>query len=164
MKLVHEVAKGAAHRVSNLAGSFVAETDGHLPAGVAYSFDDDVWTQAMNASMEVGVTRIFYTTATGRKNATPVALMAVAVVPSLYDGTIEIYEVMWYVAAEHRAHGHGIRLLRSLDALAEEIGAARIIMTHLEDSVGERLRDILPKFGFQPLEVTYSKNCPAEVV
>ncbi len=164
MKLVHEIAKGSARRVLYLAKSFHAETDGHFPAGLSYSFDDDVWLKAMHTSMKGGVVRIFYTTANGRKTCTPVALMVVAVCASPYDGTTEIHEVMWYVASEHRAHGHGIRLLRSLDALAEEIGAARIIMTHLEDSVGERLRDILPKFGFQPLEVTYAKNCPAEVV
>lgn len=156
---VHEVANGAAGQVLYLARSFHAETDGHFPAGLSYGFDDEVWLKAMHSSMESGLVRIFYTTSTGRKNKTPVSIMVVVVCASPYDGSTEIHEAMWYVAPEHRAAGHGIRLLRSLDDLAEEIGAARIIMTHLEDSVGDRLRDILPKFGFRPLEITYAKNC-----
>jgi GNAT superfamily N-acetyltransferase len=161
---VHEIAKRSARRVAHLAKLFHEETDGKFPAGLTYHFDSAVWIKAMHTSMESGLVRIFYTTESGRKKGTPVAVMVVVVCASPYDGSTEIHEAMWYVAPGHRAFGHGIRLLRSLDGLAEDIGAARIIMTHLEDSVGDRLRDILPKFGFKPLEVTYAKTCVQEVV
>tara|TARA_R110002096_G_scaffold51332_3_gene134248 strand:- start:375 stop:854 length:480 start_codon:yes stop_codon:yes gene_type:complete len=155
-RAVHTLDSTGIGKVLPLARDFYAESGSILSS--ENNFDDNVWSSAMLKCIESDTIRVLYTTKSGRVDGECVALMTVALVVSPFDGRIEIHEAMWYVAKGHRSLGHGMTLLRSLDTLAGETGAARIIMTHLENNTGDRLSHILPRFGYKPLEVTYSKE------
>ena len=155
-RAVHTLDSTGIGKILPLARSFYAESSSIFSS--ENNFDDDLWSASMSRCIESETMRVLYTTKSGRVDGECVALMTVALVVSPFDGRIEIHEAMWYVAKGYRSFGHGMTLLRSLDALAEEIGAARIIMTHLENNTGDRLSHILPRFGYKPLEVTYSKE------
>lgn len=65
-------------------------------------------------------------------------------------------EFFWYVKPEHR--GNGGELLDAFEAWAKKKGCARVIMTHLSDSMPQGLKKYYERKGYEELETNYIKE------
>lgn len=152
--VVHECDTDTVDRILPLMRAFHAES-GHT---VVADFDADIWLDAMRSLYQQGLARITYTTHDGREDSQPAAFMAAYISCNLFNGDIQVQEQAWYVQAAARTDPHGWVLMRELEAWSRSIGAKRILVTHLNNTTGDRLRAILPRFGYQPLELYYAKE------
>jgi hypothetical protein len=77
--------------------------------------------------------------------------------PDLCDGTVTANEAFWFVRKQNRGSLGGIRLLDTFERWATEVGARRIIMTHLHKSMPEKLKALFERRGYEELETNYMK-------
>lgn len=77
--------------------------------------------------------------------------------PDLCDGEIIATEGFWFVHPEHRG-SVGIKLFRTFEGWAREIGAKRLIMAHLATSMPDSLKRFYERENFQLMDVTYVKT------
>jgi len=78
--------------------------------------------------------------------------------PSVMTGELELVEQFWFMGKAARGKGVGGALLNAFETAALSEGAARVIMVHLCDEVGEKLARVYEARGFRPLEVHYMKE------
>lgn len=147
---VHTCHEDRVHHIVPLATKFSASSGVPL--------DNELWVEVMATMIRNRQADIYFITENDRWTGAPVAFMSVYYAPNPFNGQQQIIEQAWYVDESERGQPHGWVLLRHLDSVAKDIGACRIIMAHMDNAVGDRLRHILPRFGYSPLEVTYSKE------
>jgi GNAT superfamily N-acetyltransferase len=75
-----------------------------------------------------------------------------------YSGDAIATEFFWFVAQRARGGRGGLQLLKAFEGWARDRGALEIRMVHLLDSMPEKLARVYKHFGFQPIEVHYSKE------
>jgi GNAT superfamily N-acetyltransferase len=75
-----------------------------------------------------------------------------------YSGDAIATEFFWFVSAKARGGRGGLQLLQAFEGWARDRGALEIRMVHLLDSMPEKLARVYKHFGFQPIEVHYSKE------
>lgn len=151
---VYECDADTVDRILPLMRAFHDES-GHA---VVADFAEDVWLGAMQTLYRQELARITYTTHDDRPDGQPAAFMAAYVSCNLFNGDIQVQEQAWYVHASARCDPHGWSLMRELETWSRDIGAKRILVTHLNNATGDRLRHILPRFGYEPLELYYAKE------
>ena len=76
-----------------------------------------------------------------------------------YDGIPVAIGESFFVAAEHRKSGAGLRLLRAAEEKARELGCPGILIS---TPAGSRLFEILPHCGYTESHVVYFKGLPNE--
>lgn len=116
--------------------------------------DPDVWHTNMVAMMEAGMAEAFFI----QREGTPVALMLAYIVPCPFSGQMQVWEQAWFVTASERGQPHAFTLLAELESYAVEQGCSHVWMAHLDNEFGERLRHILPRYGYKPHQIYYSKE------
>lgn len=65
-------------------------------------------------------------------------------------------ESVWYVSKAHRRIG--IRLLKSVEELAVNLGCRHMIMAHMMNSKSDKLGKFYESMGFVPYEINYIKQ------
>jgi GNAT superfamily N-acetyltransferase len=78
--------------------------------------------------------------------------------PDLCDGVIVAQEAFWFVHPDYRGGMTGIRLFHAFEDWSKEIGASRIIMAHLTNSMPEKLKSFYQRSGFREVETTYMRE------
>jgi len=152
MTRIFEAEANSLHRLVGLAEQFAAHEMAD-PKGSATN-----WHACTCDSLRNGMMRVFFCTDNDTLEGTPVAILSVFVMPHPWTLKREVMEQLWYVTEEYRSTPVGMDLLRHLDEVAKGVGAHRIMITHLYNEVGERLRRVLPRFGYKPLEINYTKE------
>jgi len=147
---VFECGSDDLHLIVPLLDQFHAES-GH---NVVADFDAEVWLRSMQSLVDHGMARVTYT----QRDRVPVAFMAAYISANLFNGDIQVQEQAWYVQKACRTDPDAWMLMRELEEWSASIGARRILVTHLNNKTGDRLRSILPRFGYQPLELYYAKE------
>jgi hypothetical protein len=74
------------------------------------------------------------------------------------DGRLVAHERHWYVTREHRRGPAGIDLFHAFQREARRKGAVRLSMAHLANGLGEKLKPLFLREGFQPAEVHYMRD------
>ena len=120
--------------------------------------DFDGWHEGMLRTFEMGAAIVIYTTATEKRNGAMTGMLVALDFPCMLTGKRQLVEQMWFVTQEYRSRGDGFDLLKYLDSIAAERKATQILMTHLANETGERLRKVLPRYGYKPLEINYIKQ------
>jgi len=120
--------------------------------------DPEVWHTNMQAMMEAGMAESFYITEKGKPKGEPVALMLAYIVPCPFSGETQVWEQAWFVTAKERGQPHAFTLLAELEEFAKERGCSHVWMAHLDNEFGDRLRHILPRFGYKPHQIYYTKE------
>lgn len=120
--------------------------------------DPDVWHVNMQAMMDSDMAESLYITRNDDPDGEPVALMLAYIVPCPFSGETQVWEQAWFVTAGERGQPHAFTLLAALEELAAELGCRHVWMAHLDNKFGERLRHILPRFGYKPHQIYYSKE------
>jgi len=150
--VVHKMEASRLHRLADLIEEF-ASHHAPNPGQVANS-----WHESTVRQMEAELCHVYFVTENGKPSGKPIGMLSVYLMPHPWTGKIEIHEQIWFVTEEHRDFGAGLDLLRFLDEEAPRLGAERIIMTHLNNPTGDRLRKVLHRFGYQPLDINYYKE------
>lgn len=70
-----------------------------------------------------------------------------------FSGEPYAAELMWYVEAEFRATGAGLKLLWEAEKIAKQMGAKSMVFTAPNSDVAALYR----RFGYEQLEVTFRK-------
>ena len=112
----------------------------------------------MQAMMDGDMAESLYITRNDDPDGEPVALMLAYIVPCPFSGETQVWEQAWFVTAGERGQPHAFTLLAALEELAAELGCRHVWMAHLDNKFGERLRHILPRFGYKPHQIYYSKE------
>ena len=116
------------------------------------------WLDTTVELVEAEMCRVYFVTLDDKPSGDPIGLLSVYVMPHPWTGRKELHEQIWFVTEEHREFGAGFDMLRYLDLEAERLGIERIVMTHLNNPTGDRLRKVLHRFGNQHLEINYYKD------
>lgn len=120
--------------------------------------DLEGWHKAMLRTFDMGAAIVLYTTASEKRSGTVTGILVALDFPCMLTGKRQLVEQMWFVTEEYRLRGDGFDLLKHLDSVAADRGATQILMTHLANETGERLRKVLPRYGYKPLEINYIKQ------
>ena len=75
--------------------------------------------------------------------------------PALEDDVITCSETFWYVDEKERGEA---KLLVKAQKYAKEMGARRMTMIHLSNSVPNRLKGLYERLGFKEIETHYIKE------
>ncbi len=78
--------------------------------------------------------------------------------PDLCDGKIVAAEAFWFVRKSSRGGTVGLRLFREFESWGRNVGANRLIMTHLLSSMPEKLKNFYEREGFVAAEISYVKQ------
>jgi len=65
-------------------------------------------------------------------------------------------ESFWYVDENHR--GQGLKLLIKGQQVAKEMGAKRMMMVFLENSMPEKVKSIYERMDYKLIQTTYFKE------
>ena len=76
--------------------------------------------------------------------------------PALEDDVVTCGEAFWYVDEKER--GGGLKLLLKAQKYAKEMGARRMTMIHLSNSMPNRLKGLYERLGFKEIETHYMKE------
>ena len=76
--------------------------------------------------------------------------------PALEDDVVTCSETFWYVDEKER--GGGLKLLLKAQKYAKEMGARRMTMIHLSNSMPDRLKGLYERLGFKEIETHYIKE------
>ena len=76
--------------------------------------------------------------------------------PALEDDVVTCSETFWYVDEKER--GGGLKLLLKAQKYAKEMGARRMTMIHLSNSMPDRLKGLYERLGFKEIETHYMKE------
>lgn len=152
MTKIFEACATDLHRLTALAREFAA-CEMADPDGAATN-----WHAGTCELLRNGMARVFFCTDNDDLMGRPVGLLAVLVVPHPWTLSVQVHEQLWFVTQEYRDTPIGFALVRHLDGVASDLGASQILITHLYNEVGERLRRILPRYGYRPLEINYTKE------
>jgi GNAT superfamily N-acetyltransferase len=121
---------------------------GRVPGGFNYKAFLTTWDMLIN--MRAGVVFGIY-------DPKPLGCLGALIHPDPMDGSLVITEAFWFVAPESR--GVGRYLLDELEEWGKEIGAKRLVMSHLVTiDDGARLGRFFVKRGFTPMELHYVKE------
>lgn len=152
MTKIFEAGPTDLHRLVHLAREFAA-CEMADPDGAASN-----WHAGTVELLRSGTARVFFCTDNDDLTGHPVGMLAVVVMPHPWTLSVIVMEQLWFVTKEYRNTPIGFALVSHLDDVAKDIGAKQILITHLYNEVGERLRRILPRYGYKPLEINYTKE------
>ena len=76
--------------------------------------------------------------------------------PSLEDGVMTCMETFWYVDEKHR--GQGLKLLLKGEKVAKEMGAKRMMMMYLENSMPSKVKSVYERMGYKYIQTSYLKE------
>jgi GNAT superfamily N-acetyltransferase len=85
-----------------------------------------------------------------------IGAIGLLVSPSLEDGVMNCVESFWYVDKNHR--GQGLKLLIKAQKVAKEMGAKRMLMMYLENSMPEKVKNVYERMDFKLIQTTYFKE------
>ncbi len=83
--------------------------------------------------------------------------LGATIIPDINDGELVAHEMFWYVVKEHRESLMGIRLFKEFERQTIQLGAKRVIMTHINNLNPESLKKFYGKMGYYPIETNYIK-------
>lgn len=87
-----------------------------------------------------------------------VGMLGFGLVPDLFTGKSQLQEVGWFVDASYRDSKIGIKLFTLFERYAIDKGAARISVTHLVDSMPDKLKSFYTRRGYNLQDLTYGKE------
>ena len=76
--------------------------------------------------------------------------------PSMEDGVMTCMETFWYVDEKHR--GQGLKLLLKAEKEAKAMGAKRMMMMYLQNSMPNKVKNIYERMGYKYIQTTYFKE------
>lgn len=76
--------------------------------------------------------------------------------PSLEDGVLTCMEAFWYVDEKNR--GQGLKLFLKAEKVAKEMGAKRMIMMYLQNSMPDKVKNIYERMGYKYIQTSYFKE------
>lgn len=85
-----------------------------------------------------------------------IGAIGLVVTPSLEDGVMTCMEAFWYVDKNHR--GQGLKLLIKGQKVAKEMGAKRMVMMFLENSMPEKVKNVYERMGYNLIQTSYFKE------
>jgi GNAT superfamily N-acetyltransferase len=85
-----------------------------------------------------------------------IGAIGLVVTPSLEDGVMTCMEAFWYVDENHR--GQGLKLLIKGQKVAKEMGAKRMVMMFLENSMPEKVKNVYERMGYNLIQTSYFKE------
>ena len=112
----------------------------------------DLWIENWFFTIESGNGKILAL----KKDDKFIGAIGLILSPSLEDGVMTCMEAFWYVDENHR--GQGLKLLLKAQKLAKEMGAKRMMMMYLENSMPEKVKNVYEKMGYQLVQTTYFKE------
>ena len=77
--------------------------------------------------------------------------------PCINTGALIASEFFWYVMPNHRGT-IGIRLLNTFENWAKEKGCLKVTMTHLSDSMPDKLKRLYERRDYKKIETNYIKE------
>lgn len=92
------------------------------------------------------------------KDGTITGLLGALLSFDLNDGATTASEAFWFVLPEHRNGLAGIRLFEAFEQWADDVGASRRIMAHINGLHPEKMRDFYVRRGYRPIETHYVKE------
>jgi GNAT superfamily N-acetyltransferase len=84
--------------------------------------------------------------------------IAFSVYDDIYTGDKTATEMWWFVLPEHRGGSIAMRLIRSFERFAANLGCRRVCMIHLEALQSDRLSELYMHLGYSRVESCYSKS------
>ncbi len=87
-----------------------------------------------------------------------IGLFGATIAPDMCDGNIIAQECFWYVDKSSRGFVGAINLFRIFVDWAKKVGAARVIVTHLTNSMPEKLKKFYEREGFRVIETNYLRE------
>jgi GNAT superfamily N-acetyltransferase len=88
------------------------------------------------------------------ENGKIVGLLGMLIVAHPFSGEVTASELIWFMEAEARKGGDGIKLLWEAERVARELGAKKFQVASPTEAIGK----IYTRFGFRQIEVTYLKS------
>jgi len=76
--------------------------------------------------------------------------------PSLEDGIMTCMEAFWYVDEKHR--GQGLKLFLKGEKVAKQMGAKRMVMMYLQNSMPEKVKSVYERMGYKYIQTSYFKE------
>lgn len=110
------------------------------------------WIENWFYMIKIGVGKILAL----KKDNKFIGAIGLVVTPSLEDGVATCMEAFWYVDENHR--GQGLKLLIKGQKVAKEMGAKRMMMMFLENSMPEKVKNIYERMGYKLIQTTYFKE------
>jgi len=112
----------------------------------------DLWIENWFFTIENGRGKILAL----KKDDKFIGAIGLLVSPSFEDGVMTCMESFWYVDENHR--GQGLKLLIKGQQVAKEMGAKRMMMVYLENSMPEKVRSIYERMDYKLIQTTYFKE------
>jgi N-acetylglutamate synthase-like GNAT family acetyltransferase len=83
-------------------------------------------------------------------------MIGAVIVPSIFDGAVEVTELFWFMEPEYRTSLASVRLMKMMMCWAKDIGAKRVRMGAIEPV--DRLEHFYLRQGFTKFETSYIKD------
>lgn len=119
---------------------------------LAGEFSPDHFAKMWSAFIDQGIGAIFVLEDEG----VIVGGLGAIAFPDMHTGNIVSHECFWFVAEESR--GEGLKLLDAFEAWAKSKESRAVIVTHLADSMPERVARIYRMRGYRLIETNYRKE------
>ena len=132
-------------KMRHLGPSFFAESK--LPG----QFKLESFVNSWHTILKLGAGALFRADRRGEL----VGMIGGLICPDLYDGEIVCHTSFWFVVPTARGR-LSIQLLEAFEDWAREVGAKRVVVTHL--SSVESLGLLYSRRGYQPLERSYVRK------
>ena len=92
------------------------------------------------------------------ENGTVQGVIAGIVSNSMFDYSQKVVEEkIWFISREYRGKGAAIRLFKTFEKTAKELGASLIMMVHMADVMPGKVKKIYSSFGYREIESHYIK-------
>ena len=85
-----------------------------------------------------------------------IGAIGLVLTPSLEDGIMTCMEAFWYVDEKHR--GQGLKLLLKGEKEAKAMGAKRMVMMYLQNSMPSKVKNIYERMGYTYIQTSYFKE------
>lgn len=131
-------------------------SDFHLEARIPGQFKVATFLNTWHSLLSVGIGAMWRYDHCGRL----VGLFGAMIGPDLCDGEVVAQEAFWYVERSSRGTIGGVKLYKEFMKWSIQIGAKRVIIAHLKNSMPEKLRKFYLAEGFQEVETHYLKQLP----
>lgn len=87
-----------------------------------------------------------------------IGLLGAVLVPDLFDNKVVASEAFWFVHPDHRGSMGPVRLFKTFETWAKDVGAERILTAHLSTATAGKMGEFYEKQGYSPVETLYRKE------
>lgn len=91
-----------------------------------------------------------------KKDGKFIGAIGLVVSPSLEDGVMTCMEAFWYVDENQR--GQGLKLFLKAEKVAKQMGAKRMVMMYLQNSMPEKVKSVYERMGYKYIQTSYFKD------